>query len=163
MEFILKDKDAMDKGVADKLKNRKPNDADRDEGPPARPDQGLKRKKTKETVFEAGDTQGPQDQGDDMGNTDEPPIVSANSKDWFKKQKGPPTPYLEWNECKTIDNKPTHKCLSDLSKAEKTPKTFDDLMSTLIDFNAFVMNRLSYIELKYNMEECYKALTDQLD
>ncbi|GJR50717.1 hypothetical protein Tco_1401238 [Tanacetum coccineum] len=49
MESILEDKDAMDKGVADKLKKRKPDD-DRDEGPSARPDQGLKRKKTgKET------------------------------------------------------------------------------------------------------------------
>ncbi|GKE35323.1 hypothetical protein Tco_1454645 [Tanacetum coccineum] len=59
-------------------------------------------------------------------------------------------------------------------------------MSTPIDFNAFVMNRLqiidltqdiqvglayklhkgtcrSYVKLKYIMEECYKALTDQLD
>ncbi|GJR56414.1 hypothetical protein Tco_1406935 [Tanacetum coccineum] len=59
-------------------------------------------------------------------------------------------------------------------------------MSTPIDFSAFVMNHLqisdltqdilvglaynilkgtcrSYVKLKYNMEECYKALTDQLD
>nr|GEV12499.1 copia protein [Tanacetum cinerariifolium] len=50
IESILKDKDAMDKGVPDKLEKRKPDDTDRDEGPPARPDQGLKRKKTcKET------------------------------------------------------------------------------------------------------------------
>ncbi|GJU65395.1 hypothetical protein Tco_1247230 [Tanacetum coccineum] len=49
MESILEDEDAMDKGVADKLKKRKP-DNDRDEGPLAGPDQGLKRKKTsKET------------------------------------------------------------------------------------------------------------------
>ncbi|GJW08039.1 hypothetical protein Tco_1570462 [Tanacetum coccineum] len=36
----------MDKGVADKLKKRKSDDTDRDEGPLAGPDQGLKRKKT---------------------------------------------------------------------------------------------------------------------
>ncbi|GJX79292.1 hypothetical protein Tco_0327441 [Tanacetum coccineum] len=59
-------------------------------------------------------------------------------------------------------------------------------MSTLIDFNAFVINRLqiseltqdilvgpaynilkdtckSYVKLDYNMEKCYKALTDQLN
>ncbi|GJW15448.1 hypothetical protein Tco_0019581 [Tanacetum coccineum] len=59
-------------------------------------------------------------------------------------------------------------------------------MSTLIDFSSFVMNRLqisdltqdilvglaykllkgtcrSYVELEYNIEECYKALTNQLD
>nr|GEY64315.1 hypothetical protein [Tanacetum cinerariifolium] len=46
MESILEDEDAMDKGVADKLKKKKPDDADKDEGPPARSNQGLKRKKT---------------------------------------------------------------------------------------------------------------------
>ncbi|GJU49710.1 hypothetical protein Tco_1219265 [Tanacetum coccineum] len=63
---------------------------------------------------------------------------------------------------------------------------FNELMSTPIDFTAFAMNRLqisdltkadlvgpvynllkgtykSYVELEYNMEECYKALNDQLD
>ncbi|GKF46628.1 hypothetical protein Tco_0136430, partial [Tanacetum coccineum] len=43
MESILENEDDMDKGVADKLKKRKPDDANRDEDPPARPDQGLKR------------------------------------------------------------------------------------------------------------------------
>ncbi|GJV87041.1 hypothetical protein Tco_1530979 [Tanacetum coccineum] len=88
------------------------------------------------------------------------------------------------NAC--VDSKPTQKWLSNLAKAEKPSKTFDDLMSTLIDFSAFAMNRLqisdltqdilvgttykllkgtcrSYVELEYNMEECYKALNDQLD
>ncbi|GKC25099.1 hypothetical protein Tco_1027249, partial [Tanacetum coccineum] len=43
---ILEDEDAMEKGVADKSKKRKPHDAVRYEGPPARLDQGLKKKKT---------------------------------------------------------------------------------------------------------------------
>ncbi|GJR42863.1 hypothetical protein Tco_1310966 [Tanacetum coccineum] len=42
MESILEDEDAMDKGVAERLKKRKPDDADKDEGPPAKPNQGLK-------------------------------------------------------------------------------------------------------------------------
>nr|GEY64314.1 hypothetical protein [Tanacetum cinerariifolium] len=46
MESILEDEDAMDKGVADKLKKKKPDDADKDKGPPARSNQGLKRKNT---------------------------------------------------------------------------------------------------------------------
>ncbi|GJS29173.1 hypothetical protein Tco_0489793 [Tanacetum coccineum] len=73
-----------------------------------------------------------------------------------------------------------------MMQAEKPLLTFDELMSTLIDFSAFDMNRLklnkitradlvgpvfnllkgtckSYVELEYNMEECYRALTDQLD
>ncbi|GJW00430.1 hypothetical protein Tco_1555681 [Tanacetum coccineum] len=71
-------------------------------------------------------------------------------------------------------------------QAEKPLLTFDELMSTPIDFFAFAMNRLklnkitrvdlvglvfnllkgtckSCVELEYNMEECYHALTDQLD
>ncbi|GKF78252.1 hypothetical protein Tco_0230722 [Tanacetum coccineum] len=69
--------------------------------------------------------------------------------------------------------------------AAKDPLTFDELMATLIDFSKYAMNRLkidnltqahlvgpvyellkgttSSIELEYNMEECFKALTDKLD
>nr|GEX46435.1 hypothetical protein [Tanacetum cinerariifolium] len=46
MDSILADKDAMDKGIADIQKKRKPDDADRDEDPPAKPEQRLMRKKT---------------------------------------------------------------------------------------------------------------------
>ncbi|GJS20403.1 hypothetical protein Tco_0449035 [Tanacetum coccineum] len=46
MESILNDEDAMDEGVTNKLKERKPNDADQDEGPSAGSDQGLKRQRT---------------------------------------------------------------------------------------------------------------------
>ncbi|GJY33752.1 hypothetical protein Tco_0418221 [Tanacetum coccineum] len=187
IESIVDDEDAMDKGVTDRLKKRKSDDVDKDEGPPTGPDQGLKRKKTsketkpskkakstgtskgttksqpkstgksaqaEETMFETADTQVPQNPREDMG--------------------------------KTIDDGPTQNWLSDLAKAEKPSKTFNELMSTLIDFTAFSMNRLqisdltkvdlvgpvynllkgtckSYVELEYNMEECYKALNDQLD
>nr|GEZ30195.1 hypothetical protein [Tanacetum cinerariifolium] len=125
IKSILADKDAMDKGVADIQKKRKPDDVDRDEDPLARPDQWLKRRKTgkdtkqskkakssrtckgttksqlkstgksaqaEETLFEAGDTQVPQDLGEDMGNTNEPLVVKADPKDRFKKPKRPPTP-----------------------------------------------------------------------
>ncbi|GJW23745.1 hypothetical protein Tco_0034367 [Tanacetum coccineum] len=121
-----------------------------------------------------------------MGNTNEPPVVNADPKDWFKKPERPPTPNPKWNKCKIVNNKPTQKWLSDLAKAEKPSKLFDDLMSTPIDFSAFAMNRLqisdltqdilvgpaykllkgtcrSYVKLEYNMKECYKALNDQLD
>ncbi|GKB14235.1 hypothetical protein Tco_0848158, partial [Tanacetum coccineum] len=43
--LILKDKDGMDEGVADKLKKRKPDDAEKDEDPVGS-DRGLKRRKT---------------------------------------------------------------------------------------------------------------------
>ncbi|GKE46678.1 hypothetical protein Tco_1477936, partial [Tanacetum coccineum] len=46
---------------------------------------------TEGTVFEIGDTQVPQNLREDMGNTDELPIVKADLKDWFKKPERPPT------------------------------------------------------------------------
>ncbi|GKE16704.1 hypothetical protein Tco_1424281 [Tanacetum coccineum] len=46
MKLILDDEDAMDEGVADKLKKRKPDEADQDEGPTAGSDRGLKRQRT---------------------------------------------------------------------------------------------------------------------
>ncbi|GJY86293.1 hypothetical protein Tco_0500319 [Tanacetum coccineum] len=195
MESILEDEDVMDEGVADKLKKRKPDDADKDEGPSEGTSKGTSKSQPKsigksaqaeETVFEARDTHMPLNHREDTGNTDEPPIVNVDPKDWFKKPEKPPTPDPKWNKGKSVENKLTHKWLSDLSKAKKLSRTFDDLMSTPIDFSASVMNRLqiseltqdilvgpgfnilkgtcrSYVELDYNMEECYKALTGQLD
>ncbi|GJY08292.1 hypothetical protein Tco_0375346 [Tanacetum coccineum] len=53
MESIIKDEDAMEKGVAERLKKRKPDDADKDEGPPAKPNQGLKgRRRTKAAKYD---------------------------------------------------------------------------------------------------------------
>nr|GEV12868.1 retrovirus-related Pol polyprotein from transposon TNT 1-94 [Tanacetum cinerariifolium] len=96
MESILEDEDAMDKGVADKSKKRKPYDADRDEGPP--PKSTSKSAQAEEILFEARDTQGPQNLREDTWNTDEPPVVIINPKDWFNKLKRQPTLDPEWNE-----------------------------------------------------------------
>ncbi|GJZ95876.1 hypothetical protein Tco_0668210 [Tanacetum coccineum] len=43
---ILKDEDAIDKSVAGELKKRKPDDVDRDDGPTAGSDRGLKKQST---------------------------------------------------------------------------------------------------------------------
>nr|GEX75077.1 hypothetical protein [Tanacetum cinerariifolium] len=66
----------------------------------------------------------------------------------------------EWNECKTFDNKPTQKWLSDLAKAEKPSKTFDDLMSTLTNFSVFAMNRMQISDLTQDIliGQAYKLL-----
>nr|GEU81950.1 phospholipase-like protein [Tanacetum cinerariifolium] len=219
MESILEDEDAMDEGVTEKLKKRKPDDADKDKGPSAGSDRGLKICKTskdtkpskkaksietpkgtsksqpkstgksaqaEKTMFEAGDTQRPHNLREDPGNTNESPVVNIDPKDWLKRPERPLTLDPEWNKGKSIENKPTQKWLSNLPKEEKPSRTFNDLISTPIDFSAFVMNRLqiseltqdilvgpaynilkstcrSYVELDYNMEECYKALTNQID
>nr|GEU83021.1 hypothetical protein [Tanacetum cinerariifolium] len=73
-----------------------------------------------------------------------------------------------------------------MDKATKPPLTFDELIHNPIDFSAFVINCIkidnrtkellvrpvynllkgmceSYVELDYTMEECYRALLEQLD
>ncbi|GJW10915.1 hypothetical protein Tco_1576742 [Tanacetum coccineum] len=84
---------------------------------------------------------------------------------------------------KSIYDEPEQSWLNDLANPEKPPLTFDELMSTPIDFFAFSMNHLkiskltkadlvggaggiggtckSFVELEYNIEECYQALSDQ--
>ncbi|GJZ70501.1 hypothetical protein Tco_0634051 [Tanacetum coccineum] len=148
MESILEDENAMDKGVADKSKKRKPDDADRDESyNKSQPKPTGKSAQAEETLFVAGDTQVPQNLGEDIGNSDEPPVVNVDPNDWFKKPERPPTLDPEWNDCKTVDNKSTQKWLSDLAKAEQPSKTLNDLMRTSIDFNAFAMNHLQISDL----------------
>ncbi|GJS94875.1 hypothetical protein Tco_0801843 [Tanacetum coccineum] len=210
MESILEDEDAMDKGVADELKNRKPDDADKDEGPTAGSDQGKypttssksgksAKEQVKEPIFmqdfdyakhddaEFDNTDMPMDQGEDLGKTDEQPNDEAIPKnDWYKASRSDTSPNPEWKEDKLVNDGPEQSWLNDLAKAEKPPLTFDELMHTLIDFFAFAMNRLkidnltkehlvgpvynllkgtckSYVELDYTMEECYRALSEQLD
>nr|GEU59645.1 hypothetical protein [Tanacetum cinerariifolium] len=200
MDSMLEDEDAMDKGVADIQKKRKPNDEGRDEDPPVGSDQGLKRRKTrkdagpakrskstgsskdktpsqpnpksigksihaKEAVYEAEATEMQQNQGDDMGNTDEPPIVEAA----LKNDCPGTVPY-------TGNRYGTGMVLVRFSDSSRNAYPYNKLMSTPIDFTAYAMNHLqntnltravlvglaykllkgtckSYTELEYNMEE----------
>ncbi|GJY54309.1 hypothetical protein Tco_0445973 [Tanacetum coccineum] len=114
-----------------------------------------------EIVFEAADTNMPLNQGDDKGNTNEQLDVQAVTKDdWFKNPSRPLTLDPEWNTRKSVDDGPEQNLLNDLASLEKHPITFDELMNTPINFCAFAMNRL---KIKYNIKECYRALSDQLD
>ncbi|GKE31147.1 hypothetical protein Tco_1450469 [Tanacetum coccineum] len=55
-----------------------------------------------EPIFETADTETPQDQGDDLGNTeDQTNVEEASKHDWFKKPERPPTPDHDWNAGKT--------------------------------------------------------------
>ncbi|GJY44762.1 hypothetical protein Tco_0432975 [Tanacetum coccineum] len=72
------------------------------------------------------------------------------------------------------------------TSTDKSLKDFDELMSTPIDFSSYILNvlkieyltqeillgpafrllkgtRSNYVELEYNFEECYKALSEKLD
>ncbi|GJS33369.1 hypothetical protein Tco_0531751 [Tanacetum coccineum] len=115
------------------------------------------------------------------------PKTNKLSRDtWFKQPPRPPTPDLEWNKRQVITDQPEHPWFNHMVSAAKYPLTFDELMATPINFSKYDMNRLqvdnvtqkilvgpvynllkgtctSSIELKYNMEECFKALKDRLD
>nr|GFC73833.1 hypothetical protein [Tanacetum cinerariifolium] len=129
---------------------------------------------------------------DEMGNAKEKPYSeialktnNAPKNNWFKQPSRPPTLNPEWNKCQVVDDQPKQTWFTDLVSAQKDLNTFDELMATPIDFSNFKKNRLkldkltkeylvgpiynllkgtyqSSIELEYNMEECFKALSDRL-
>ncbi|GJY94634.1 hypothetical protein Tco_0510995 [Tanacetum coccineum] len=125
-------------------------DKDKDEDPPAGSNQGLKKQKTskdsaqvEEPMFETADTEMPLNQGEDLGNTEDQPNIEATSRnDWFKKPKRPLTPDSDWNTTKLIDFRPPQTWINKIAKAGKPPTTFDELMSTPIDFSTYVLNNL---------------------
>ncbi|GKC02398.1 hypothetical protein Tco_0994008 [Tanacetum coccineum] len=131
----------------------------------------------------------PQDQEENLGNDDEEPKEKVASKrDLFTKPSQPQEPTdPDWNVGKTPQQGQNQSWLMTLSSsAEKPSKTFDELMSTSIDFSAFIMNglninnltqetllgpafrllkgiRFNYAELEYDFKECYKALSEKLN
>ncbi|GJZ29726.1 hypothetical protein Tco_0574373 [Tanacetum coccineum] len=116
-----------------------------------------------EPVFETADTEMPQDQGDDMGNTDDQPNVKEASKhDWFKKPEKPPTPDRDWNDGKQIDFRPPQTWISKMAKTRKPPTTFDELMRNPVEFSAYVLYNMK-IENLTQEHLCYKAVNDKLD
>nr|GEW88745.1 hypothetical protein [Tanacetum cinerariifolium] len=66
---------------------------------------------------------------------------------WFKQPRRPPTPDHEWNKGKSVKDGSEQNWLNDMANAENPLLSFDDLMSTPIDFTAFVMNRLKLTKL----------------
>ncbi|GJW51140.1 hypothetical protein Tco_0092491 [Tanacetum coccineum] len=135
-----------------------------------------------EPVFEFVDTEMTLNHREDLGNTDDQPNVKVASKDdWFKKPKRPLTPDSNWNTTKIIEFRPPQTWISKIAKAGKPPLTFDELMSTPIDFSAYVVNNLkienltqeylvgpafnllkgtckSRVELEYHFEECLQVV-----
>ncbi|GJW00106.1 hypothetical protein Tco_1555357 [Tanacetum coccineum] len=160
-------------------------------GTKSQPRPSGKSVQSEEPVFEVADSDMPQDQEGDIGdNEDEPRKGTTSRSDWFKK----PTPVQEptdpdWHIGKTTQEGPPQKWLmtpAASAPTDKSLKDFDELMSTPIDFSAFIMNglnisnltqetllgpafrllkgtRKNYAELEYDFEECYKALSEKLD
>nr|GFA43730.1 hypothetical protein [Tanacetum cinerariifolium] len=121
-----KNEDAMDKGVIDKSNKRKPDDVDRDEGPPTGSNQGLKRKKTSKDTKPSKKAKSTESS---KGATKSQPKSTGNAF------------VMNWLQ------------ISDLTQDILVGPAYKLLKGTC----------RSYVELEYNIEECYKALTDQLD
>ncbi|GKF06495.1 hypothetical protein Tco_0037163, partial [Tanacetum coccineum] len=102
-----------------------------------------------EPVFETANTELSQDQGGDLGNTeDQPNVEEASKHDWFKKPERSPTLDPDSNDGKQINFRPPRTWISRIAQAEKPPLTFDKLMSTPIDFSTYVLNNLKIENLK---------------
>nr|GEU29121.1 hypothetical protein [Tanacetum cinerariifolium] len=123
----------------------------------------------------------------ETGATDDQPVEEASQHPyWFQKQAKPPTPDSVWNKTLPATNGRIQPWISNLAKKTDSHSLFNELMDTLVDFSAFVMNRLkvdtltpgllagptyelmkgtckSLVELEFFLEEVYKATTDQLD
>ncbi|GJZ71977.1 hypothetical protein Tco_0635828 [Tanacetum coccineum] len=149
----------------------------------------VKSVQSKEPELEVRDSNMPQDQEENPGNDDEEPKEKVASKcDWFTKPTKPQEPIdPNWNVVKTPQQEQNQSWLMTLaSSVEKPLMTFDELMSTPIDFSAFIMNglkinnltqetllgpafillkatRSNYAKLEYDFEKCYKALSKKLD
>ncbi|GKC44784.1 hypothetical protein Tco_1062506 [Tanacetum coccineum] len=107
----------------------------------SQPKSSGKYPQAEEPIHTVDDTEVQQNQGQDMGNTDDQPNVKAASKYYsFKKPERPLTPDPDWN----IDN-----------------LTQEHLVGLI--FNLLKGACISHVELEYNIKECYKAVTDRLD
>nr|GEZ43324.1 hypothetical protein [Tanacetum cinerariifolium] len=117
---------------------------------------------------------------------DQPITEASQHPEWFQQQKKPQTPDSAWNKTLPATDGSIQPWISDLAKQADSRSSFNELMDTPVDFSAFIVNRLkvdtltpellagptyelmkgsckSLVELKFFLEEVYKATTDQLD
>ncbi|GJW22375.1 hypothetical protein Tco_0032997 [Tanacetum coccineum] len=122
---------------------------------------------------------------DQPQDTSEPKTAKTPNPEWFKQPPRPLTPDPEWNKHQGILGQPEQPWFNQMVSATKDPLTFNDLIANPIDFSKYVLNRLkidnltqdlllgpaynllkatcsSSIELEYNFQECFNALTGKL-
>ncbi|GJU14815.1 hypothetical protein Tco_1142781 [Tanacetum coccineum] len=105
---------------------------------------------------------------DEIGNADEQPDGEASLKtdnarrnNWFKQPPRPLTPDPEWNTCQVVDDQPQQTWFNDLNRLKLDKITKADLVRSI--YNLLKGTYQSSIKLEYNMEECFKDLSDRLD
>ncbi|GKB03270.1 hypothetical protein Tco_0831359 [Tanacetum coccineum] len=144
---------------------KKESTSDSSKGTKSQPKSTRKSVQSEEPVFEVADSAMPQDQAGNLGeNKDEPRMR-------LLLDEGPSQNWL--------------MTLAASTSTDKLLKDFDELMSTPIDFSIYILNglkienltqevllgpafkllkgtRSNYVELEYDFEECYKALSEKL-
>ncbi|GKB09063.1 hypothetical protein Tco_0837375 [Tanacetum coccineum] len=162
---------------------RSQKDKDKDEDPSAGSDQGMKKRKT---TKDAEPTKGPKTKESksvsSKGTKSQPTFFGKSVQTEEPEFDIADTDMPQDQEGNMVndDEEPKRKVASK-SNADKPSKTFDDLMSTPIDFSAFIMDglkinnltqetllgpafkllkgtRTNYADLEYDFEDCYKAL-----
>nr|GEV86761.1 hypothetical protein [Tanacetum cinerariifolium] len=122
------------------LKRRRDNDADRDEEPSAGSDRGSKRRREEKEPESAS---APMEKATRSAGTDDQPIIqSSQHPEWFSQQQKPPTLDRDWNKTLPATHKSIQPWISELVKKSDSRSSFNELMDTLMDFSAFLMNRL---------------------
>ncbi|GJS03309.1 retrovirus-related pol polyprotein from transposon TNT 1-94 [Tanacetum coccineum] len=163
------------------LLKRSQKDKDKDEDPFAGSDRGLKKRKKSKDVEP---TKGPKTKESKPGSSKD---TKSRSKSFGKSVHAEDLEFEVADSDMPQEKGPTQSWLMTLaSSANKSSKTFDELMSTPIDFSAYIMNglkitnltqetllgpafkllkgtRTNFAELEYDFEECYKALSEKLD
>nr|GEV96257.1 hypothetical protein [Tanacetum cinerariifolium] len=109
-------------------------DKDKDEDPLTGSDQGLKRRKARKDVEPS------------KGHK------SKESKSSSSKGTKPPIPNSDWNVRKSVDFRPPQTWISKIDQAENPPLSFDELMSTHVDFSTYVMHHLKIDNLTQCVE-----------
>nr|GFA32406.1 hypothetical protein [Tanacetum cinerariifolium] len=146
------------------LKRRRDDDEDKDEEPFTRPDRGSKRHREGKEPESASTPSEPATRSAcrvdtltpellagypefEIGAEDQPIFQSSQHSEWFSQPKKPPTSDHDWN-----------KTLPALRVDTLTPELLAGPTYDLVKGSC-----KSLIELKYHLEEVYKATTDQLD
>nr|GEY27021.1 hypothetical protein [Tanacetum cinerariifolium] len=122
----------------------------------------------------------------DTGAKDQPIVQSSQHPKWFSQQQKPPSLDRDWNKTVPATHESIQPWISELMKLSDSLSYFNKLMDTPLDFSSFLINQLkmdtltpefligptyelmkgsckSLVELKYHLEEVFKATIDQLD
>nr|GEV79233.1 hypothetical protein [Tanacetum cinerariifolium] len=151
-------------------------DKDKDKDPPAGSDQGLKKRKTSKDAEPSKGLKLKESKSFSSSKGTKPQTKSSGKSTQAEE------PVFE-----AVDTKiPPQTWISKIAKARQPPCTFDELISTPIDFSAYVKNHLkienltqeilvgpalnllkgtykSFVALQFYFEECYKTVNDRLD